>query len=112
MHSPIAYEEFLTPETTLPQQFARLWHGARKTTPERALATSVLWQAVRDLHKFRYARHRKRQRLYRDAYDWIASGDRGWPYSFVNICESLGLSPESLRTELLELTASHSDQAA
>lgn len=112
MHSPIAFEELLTPETTLPLQFAQIWHGARKTSPEWALATSVLGQAVRDLHKFRYARRRKRQRLYLDAYEWIASTDRSWPYSFVNICEALGLSPDFLRAELLDPLASDGQQAA
>jgi len=112
MHLPISHEEFLTPEATLPAQFARLWHGVRKTTPERALASSVLWQAIRDLEKFRYARRRRRQRLYREAYEWIASESRAWPYSFVNICEFLGLSPECLRAELLERSVPDRDQAA
>jgi hypothetical protein len=113
MHTAIADEESLTPESTLPVQFQHIWHGSKTpATPERALATSVLWQALHDLQRFRYARRRKRQRLYMDAYSWVESNDRSWPYSFVNICETLGISANSLRAEFLEDTESDREQAA
>ena len=37
-----------------------------------------------------------------EAYKWVASGDRSWPYSFVNLCEALKLSPEYLRAGMLD----------
>lgn len=101
MYSAIPYEDILKPECTLPVQFQQIWHGVRSTTPERALMVSVLWQAADDLQKYRHARQRKRQRLYLEAYRWVESESRIWPYSFMNICDSLGLSPEALREELL-----------
>lgn len=101
MINAIFHEELLKPESTLPEQFQRLWHGCEPVAPERALAISVLWQAADDLRKYRYARRRKRQRLYVDAYRWVASDDQSWPYAFVNLCEVLNLSPQRLRTELL-----------
>ena len=98
----------------MPEQFQEMWHGGRPITPERALVMVVLWQAASDLQKFRFAKSRKQQRLYMEAYKWVASDDRSWPYSFVNLCETLKLSPEYLRGGMLEgrLPAKKTDSAS
>ena len=103
--SGILAEELLTPEQILPGQFQDLWHHSMKLTPERLLAVAVLWQAAMDLKKFRYAPRRRKQRLYREAYQWVASNDRDWPYSFVNLCDMLSVSAQYLRRELLTADA-------
>jgi len=41
------------------------------------------------------------QALYMDAYTWVLSDDTSWPYSFVNVCQLLGLSIEFTRSDLL-----------
>jgi hypothetical protein len=69
-----------------------------------ALAKGVLAQAKEDLGRFRGAPDRVGREMYRDAYSWVASNDFAWPYSFLNVCEALGLSPEGQRTELLSDT--------
>jgi hypothetical protein len=66
-----------------------------------ALARGVLVQAKEDLGRFRGASDRVGREMYRDAYSWVVSNDFSWPYSFVNVCEALGLSPEVQRAELL-----------
>ena len=66
-----------------------------------ALAKGVLAQAKEDLRRFRGATDRVGREMYRDAYSWVASNDFAWPYSFLNVCEALGLSPEVQRVELL-----------
>jgi hypothetical protein len=101
MWSGILPEELLIPEPALPAQFHIIWHRSRAISPERALVLAVLWQAVADLQKHRFAGRRQQQRLYMEAYEWVASKDRIWPYSFVNLCELLSLNPDSLREELL-----------
>ncbi len=95
------YKEPLDPELILPVQFHGLWCGAPKVSPERMLMLSVLWQAADDLAKNRGAQRPRRRRLYWEAYRWVASSDRTWPYSFVNVCEALSFSPEALRALLL-----------
>ena len=95
-------EDALVPEFVLPEQFADLWHRSRTISGERALALAVLWQAVLDLHKYRFAKRRRQQRFYMEAYRWVASDDREWPFSFVNLCGWLGFCPERLRAQLLE----------
>src|SRR5436853_972107 len=66
-----------------------------------ALAKGVLAQAKQDLRRFRGAPDRVEREMYRDAYSWVASNDFSWPFSFLNVCQSLGLSPEVQRVELL-----------
>jgi hypothetical protein len=104
MSSAIVMEDLLAPEPALPAQFHEIWHRTRFITAERALVLSVLWQAITDLQKFRFAPRRRQQRLYMDAYRWVESSERGWPYSFVNLCETLNLPAELLREQLLSLT--------
>ena len=77
-----------------------IWSGGGHH-PERGLAAAVLDTAAADLQKYRYARQRDCQSLYWQAYQWTAAVDWAWPFSFVNICESLRLSPEALRAQLL-----------
>src|SRR5262245_50004823 len=69
-------DDILTPETALPSQFADIWHKSRAITPERALALAVVWEAVLDLEKYRYAKRRRQQRFYWEAYQWITENDR------------------------------------
>jgi hypothetical protein len=97
---------WMTPDLTVPMQFYEVWHRPRATSPERELALSVLWQAAIDLQKGRDSRQRKRQRLHREAFKWVASNDRTWPFSFLNLCDVLNLSPDYLRAELLASPAS------
>ena len=70
-------------------------------SPEKAMAGSVLRQAAYDLRRFRGATSGVERELYLDAYDWVTADDFSWPYSFVNICQSLNLAPDIVRLELL-----------
>ena len=112
MTNAVIHEDLLQPELTLPAQFARMWHGTLPVTPERVLLVNMLALAADDLFKYRNARKRRQQRLYREAFRWVASDDRSWPMSFVNICEALNLSAQRLRAELLQLEVLRDVQAA
>ena len=112
MTNAVIHEDLLQPESTLPVQFARLWHGTLPVSPERALLVNMVALAADDLSKYRHARKRRQQRLYRDAFRWVASDDRSWPMSFVNICEALNLSAQRLRAELLQLEVLRTARAA
>ena len=89
------------PTSLLPSQFERLWRGCGATSPARELAVEVILQAARDLRQFHGARTAKARRLYDDAQGWVRSRDVGWPFSFVNLCRALDLSPDRLRERLL-----------
>jgi len=70
-------------------------------TNQTDLAAGVLNQAAQDLRRFHGATRALERGLYLDAYSWLASGDTSWPFSFLNVCEMLKLSPEIVHEELL-----------
>ncbi len=94
-------DDILIPEAALPTQFDEIWHKTRAITPERALALAVMWEAVLDLDRYRFAQRRRQQRLYWEAYEWITSDRRDWPFSFVNLCDAIGLAAGPVRKRLL-----------
>ena len=50
------------------------------------------------MRQFRNATTAVEQDLYLDVYSWIAANDFSWPFSFLNVCKSLGLVPGNVRT--------------
>jgi hypothetical protein len=101
MSPAVIPEELIASEPALPAQFYDIWHKTRYVSPERALVLAMVWQAVIDLRKYRFAGRRRQQRLYMEAYCWVASDDRHWPYAFCNVAEMLDVAPERLRVSLL-----------
>ena len=69
--------------------------------PERNLLLAVLTDAIQ---RFRLLAtiHGARRRELSESAVWILSDDRTWPYSFVNVCEALGIEPSGLRRALIE----------
>jgi hypothetical protein len=70
-------------------------------SPEQKLAAAVFFQAINDLQNFRHQRRETGRSLGVDAHNWIASNNRSWPYSFLNICNELHLAADVVRAELL-----------
>jgi hypothetical protein len=89
------------PEHVLPVQFSDPLRRKKAVSPEFGLAIAVLERAMLDLRDNRWARRRRQQRLYMNAYAWVASDDRRWPYSFCNLCDTLGLHAVAVRAQLL-----------
>ena len=103
-------EGTISPDQVLPEQFYQGGQQGCGQSPERELAVSVLAQAALDIEKCRAARDGQRRRIYRDAFNWVASNDRNWPYSFLNLCDTLSLSPGFLRARLLDESADSVDR--
>ena len=76
--------------------------GDLKRSAQRALAAGVLKQAAQDLRRFHGATSAIERDLYLDAYRWVISDDYSWPFSFLNVCQLLKLTPEILRQDLLD----------
>ena len=68
---------------------------------EKGLAAGVLKQAASDLRRFRKATGGLKRELYLDAQSWISGNDFSWPYSFMNVCKLLDISPDVVRGEIL-----------
>jgi hypothetical protein len=99
----VVYEETLDEELVLPVQFRELWSGTGPDRGETELMVAVLAEAAADIRRYRFARRRDHQRLFVKAFDWITSEDQTWPFSFLSLCNTLGLSPEALRETLLDI---------
>ena len=65
--------------------------------PEGRLLWAVLENAVETYMKYATATSRRGQRLFREAEEWIRKDEPTWLYSFVSICQVLGLDPDYVR---------------
>ena len=90
----------LEPEVVLPSQFHGKGGLDASLQPEKRLMLAVLEDAVGTFQKYVCTRDRAGQRLLTEVEDWFGSDDIEWPYSFVNICHSLDLEIEFMRTGL------------
>lgn len=84
----------------LPEQFYNATSGFSQGRPEAALMHAVLEDAVNCVREGLRATSRRKQRLAREAEEWLLSDDSQWPFSFVNICTVLGLEPQYIRRGL------------
>src|ERR1700720_3273925 len=70
-------------------------------TNQKDLAAGVLKQAAQDLRRFHGATSAVERELYLDAFSWITVDDSSWPFSFLNVCQLLNLTPDIVRQELV-----------
>ena len=70
-------------------------------TSRRDLAAGILKQAALDLRRFHDASSSVEREFYLDAHRWVTSDDCSWPFSFLNVCQTLNLSPGTVREEVL-----------
>ena len=85
---PVTPSQFYTPATEA------WWPG------EKRLVLAVLTDAI-DVLVAGPAATGPRRRLYDETATWFGSNDTAWPYSFVNICDALGLDVRSVRNALV-----------
>ena len=65
------------------------------------LAAGILKQAGLDLRRFHDATSEIEREFYLDAYRWVISDNCSWPFSFLNVCQTLNLAPETVHEEVL-----------
>jgi len=84
----------IVPES-YPTVAAALWQ------PERCLMLAVLEDAIDDYLANVGARRGIRRARFNDAARWFQSNDTEWPFSFVCICDALGIDPAVIRRLLM-----------
>lgn len=89
------------PDVILPEQFYDQRNGMEQAAGEKALMLAVLEDGIRCFQEHLKNPRVRPRLLARQAEKWIRSADWDWPFSFNNVCESLSLNPECLRTRLL-----------
>src|SRR2546427_3157726 len=87
----------IVPETTvLPEQF-RLQAKTDAFLPAKRLMVAVLERALGEYETYAARTDWRERRQFAEVEAWFASDDTGWPFSFVPICEALGLDVPSVR---------------
>ena len=71
-------------------------HPLATQTLEQRLMAAVLDDAI-DVYRHPRA---NRGRLRRETEAWFRSDDRSWLFSFIRVCETLGLDPHATRASL------------
>jgi len=82
-------------EPVLPAQWFGDARGALQ--PAKRLMLAVLTDAIELVLKDPAPATSRRAYLQRRAADWIYSDERHWLFSFVSICETLGMNPKRIR---------------
>ena len=106
--SPFLYDlgaatQALPLAAVLPAQFHGSPVNANASSGEVALMRAVLEDAIECFQKQAFKSDRRTQRLAREAEEWLCKDDQQWPFSFLNICNVLGIDPEYIRRGLKQL---------
>ena len=92
----LVIEEFM-----LPAQLT--WSWRRPLNPGRRLVFAVLWTALFNLATHRFAKRQRKQRLYWQAWEWVASSDHDSEFAFERLCEEFRIDAAGARTTLLDV---------
>ncbi|HZP42224.1 MAG TPA: hypothetical protein VFD84_12055 [Candidatus Binatia bacterium] len=98
---PESLADLFGPDVMLPEQF---FEGARRDSyisGEKALMLAVLEDGIRCFQEHLRNPRSNPRLLSRQAEEWIRAVDYDWPFSFNNVCETLGIDPSALRAALL-----------
>ena len=94
------------PDVLTMERFLARCRTSLHLDPERSLMFAVLHDAVICFQENVKAIHPEKRRLYQEAEEWLWNTDRGYLFSFENICELLGFDPSYLRRGLMAWKAS------
>jgi len=94
----------------LSEQFFESRGSQVKACPETALMYAVLEDAFLCFHKQCETEKRLVERT-REAEKWFFNDDSHWLFSFVSVCDVLGLEPEYIRKKLKHWSPSRVDTA-
>jgi hypothetical protein len=89
---------FFQPDPLLAAQYLDIFKSKPPLGPEKKLMLAVLEDAVTCIQKYGPSSSGKGKRQFNDARDWIFADQEDWPFSFINVCETLGLDPGYLRS--------------
>ena len=95
--------DILQLDQLLPFESSETLRRKRYAQPEKLLVLAVLKDEVVCLQKYSGSAARRSKRLFEETRQWVLMDDPGWPFSFTNVCEILGLDPRYVRRGLLSL---------
>jgi hypothetical protein len=90
------------PDVLLPAQFFAAFRREGGLERERLLMLAVLEDAIDCYQKYAHARDPRGRQMFEESRDWVRSTDRGWLFSFENICDTLEINAAYVRRGLRE----------
>jgi hypothetical protein len=108
---PDILSELFAPEIVLPEQLHQGYRRDSYLSGEKALMLAVLEDGIRCFQEHLTNPRSNPRLLSKQAEDWIRAVDYEWPFSFNNVCETLGIDPEALREKLLTWKANRLEGA-
>jgi hypothetical protein len=91
------------PDIILPSQFL----PRTIATPEKRLLLAVLEEAIGTFQRYATATDRNSRALFADVEAWFASEDTAWLYSFIGICDAVGIDATYVRSGLGRWLGTH-----
>ena len=92
----------LEADIIVPSQYFDRVRSEESAQPEKRLMLAVMENAIMTFQKSVYGATRRQRRLLKETEEWMYSGDISWPFSFENICASLDIEADYLRSGLAE----------
>jgi hypothetical protein len=74
--------------------------------PERALLSALLFDGVQSCISYLLADTPDERSRFREAYNWVMESDTDYAFSFICVCEALGINSEYLKLGLINATNS------
>jgi hypothetical protein len=102
---PEILAELFAPEIILPEQVSQGFRRDSYISGEKALMLAVLEDGIRCFQEHLTNPRSNPRLLSQQSEAWIKAVDYEWPFSFNNVCETLGIDPDALRTSLLSWKA-------
>jgi hypothetical protein len=84
------------PLTMVPRPIA----PSRRLSPEQELMLAVLRQTLDDYGRALTESHARARRERYVLERWIFGDDLEWPFSYLNVCDGVGIDSDALRAEL------------
>ena len=109
---PEILAELFAPEIVLPEQLQQGFRRDSYLSGEKALMLAVLEDGIRCFQEHLTNPRSNPRLLSKQAEEWIRAVDYEWPFSFNNVCETLGIDPEALREKLLTWKAKRIEATA
>ena len=103
--TPDGLAELFTPDIVLPEQLIQGFRRDSYVSGEKALMLAVLEDGIRCFQEHLRNPRSNPRVLSQEAEAWIRAVDYDWPFSFNNVCETLGIDAEALRAALLKWKA-------
>lgn len=72
--------------------------------PERNLLAALLFDGIQSYVNYLLAKTEADRSRFREAYRWVQSRESDYTFSFVRVCEALGICPEYLRLGIINAT--------